>query len=145
MWKTSQIFVFYLGPEDSQRAYIDNLVLRGKQRLRILKYISGKDWGADAWTLRNTCIALIRPIIENGVQVYHSAASSNLDKLERVQFSAARVITGLRNSCPRDIVLYEANLQSLRLLSKILLAKYFSKLTSYCNQHRFGATNGDLS
>ncbi|GFT41398.1 hypothetical protein TNCV_3890181 [Trichonephila clavipes] len=42
------------------------------------------------------------------------ASASNLDKLERVQLSAARIITGLRNSCPRDLVLQEADLQPLR-------------------------------
>ncbi|GFV63711.1 hypothetical protein TNCV_2012501 [Trichonephila clavipes] len=36
--------------------------------------------------------------------VYQVASVSNLDKLEGVQLSAARVITGLRNSCLRDIV-----------------------------------------
>lgn len=73
---------------------------------------------------------------EYGVQVYHVASSSNFDKLERVQLSAARAIKGLRNGCTRDIVLYEADLQPLRHRSKTLLAKYFAKLTSYSNQHR---------
>ncbi|GFX91449.1 uncharacterized protein TNCV_3545321 [Trichonephila clavipes] len=99
--------------------------------MKILKYISGRG----ARTLRNTYIALIRPILEYGVQVYQVASASNLDKLERVQLSTVRVITGLRNSCPRDIVLYEADLQPLRLRSKYLLAKYFSKFISYGDQH----------
>ncbi|GFT15744.1 RNase H domain-containing protein [Trichonephila clavipes] len=37
----------------------------------------------------------------------------NLQKLERVQLSAARILTGLCNSCPCDIVLFEADLQPL--------------------------------
>ncbi|GFS34604.1 uncharacterized protein TNIN_289351 [Trichonephila inaurata madagascariensis] len=69
-------------------------------------------------------------------QVYQVASASNLDKLERVQLSAARVIPGLRNSCPRDIVFYEAALQPLRLICRHLLDKYFAKLISYGDQHR---------
>ncbi|XP_055928038.1 uncharacterized protein LOC129959239 [Argiope bruennichi] len=69
-------------------------------------------------------------------QVYQVASSGNLNKLERVQLSAARVITGLCNSCPRDVVLYEADLQPLRLHSKYLLAKCFAKLITYGDQHR---------
>ncbi|GFV67764.1 uncharacterized protein TNCV_4624441 [Trichonephila clavipes] len=42
-----------------------------------------------------------------GVQVYQVASASNLDKLERVQLSATKVITGLHNSCPRDFVYYD--------------------------------------
>ncbi|GFS80013.1 RNase H domain-containing protein [Trichonephila clavipes] len=40
---------------------------------------------------------------------------TNLKKLERVQLSAARIITGLRYSCPTDIVLYEADIQPLTM------------------------------
>ncbi|GFV81723.1 uncharacterized protein TNCV_1703781 [Trichonephila clavipes] len=55
---------------------------------------------------------------------------------ERVQLSAARIITGLSNSCSRDIVLYEADLQPLRLRSRYRMAKYFVMLISYGDQHR---------
>ncbi|GIY48561.1 putative RNA-directed DNA polymerase from transposon BS [Caerostris extrusa] len=43
---------------------------------------------------------------------YHVATNTNLKKLDRIQFSAARIITGLRHSCLNDIACYEADLQS---------------------------------
>ncbi|GIX95651.1 reverse transcriptase domain-containing protein [Caerostris extrusa] len=58
--------------------------------------------------------------------VYCCASNTNLQKLERVQLSAARVITGLRNTSPNDIVLYEADLQPLSLRSASLV-KYYGK------------------
>ncbi|GIX80969.1 putative RNA-directed DNA polymerase from transposon BS [Caerostris extrusa] len=70
---------------------------------------------ADAGTLRNTYISLIRPILEYGIYVYCCASNTNLQKLEQVQLSAARIIPGLFNTCPNDIVLYEADLQPLSL------------------------------
>ncbi|GFY15932.1 uncharacterized protein TNCV_1285771 [Trichonephila clavipes] len=45
-------------------------------------------------------------------------------------------MTGLRNSCPRDILLYEADLQFLSLQSRYLLAKYFAKFISYADQYK---------
>ncbi|GFW21678.1 RNase H domain-containing protein [Trichonephila clavipes] len=84
-----------------------------RKRLIILRYVSGRDLGADAGTLSNTYISLIRPILEYGVPVYCSASVTNLQKLEKVQISAARIITGLKNTCPRDIVFFEADLQPL--------------------------------
>ncbi|XP_054720930.1 uncharacterized protein LOC129230551 [Uloborus diversus] len=108
--------------------------------------ITGRNWGADSKTLRTTYMALIRPILEYGYPVYNCASNTNLQKLERVQLSAACIITGLRNSCPNEIVLYEADLQPLSLRRKTNLKKYFSNLTSYGTQNRtseflLGCTN----
>ncbi|GIX93128.1 reverse transcriptase domain-containing protein [Caerostris darwini] len=47
-----------------------------------------------------------------------------------LQLSRALVITGLRNTCPNDIVLYEADLQPLSLKRSASLVKYYSKLCS---------------
>ncbi|GBM46153.1 hypothetical protein AVEN_48680-1 [Araneus ventricosus] len=55
---------FVLDPEILSNKHIDYLVLRARRRLNILKYISGRDWGADVSTLRNSYISLIRPILE---------------------------------------------------------------------------------
>ncbi|GFX09593.1 RNase H domain-containing protein [Trichonephila clavipes] len=86
-----------------------------RKLLSILRYISVSDWGEDAGTLRNTYISLIRTILEYGVPVYCSASVTNLQKLEKVQLSAARIITDLKITCPRDIILFEADLQPLSL------------------------------
>ncbi|GFW78221.1 hypothetical protein TNCV_136901 [Trichonephila clavipes] len=49
------------------------------------------------------------------VSIREVASASTLEKLEKTQLSAARVTTGHRNSCPKDIVLYVADLQPLKL------------------------------
>ncbi|GFU36248.1 putative RNA-directed DNA polymerase from transposon BS [Trichonephila clavipes] len=72
---------FILDPEILGNKHIDNIVFKARKRLNILRYISGCDWRADAGTLRNTCISLIRPILEYGVPVYCSASVTNLQKL----------------------------------------------------------------
>ncbi|GBM00774.1 Metabotropic glutamate receptor 8 [Araneus ventricosus] len=77
-----------------------------------------------------------RPILEYGLPVYFCASDSNLQKLQRVQLSAARIITGLRNSYPNKIVLYEEDLQPLRFRGGAGLEKYFNKLISYGSHNR---------
>nr|XP_042898153.1 uncharacterized protein LOC122269385 [Parasteatoda tepidariorum] len=93
--------------------------LKARKRLNIIKCIAGRDWGADATTLRTSYQALVRPILEYGYPVYCCASQSNLNKLEKVQLSAARIITGLKRSCPSEIVLYEADLQPLNFRSNL--------------------------
>ncbi|GFS85676.1 RNase H domain-containing protein [Nephila pilipes] len=75
-------------------------------------------------------IVLDPEILKYGCPIYCRASESNLQKLERVKLSADRIITGLRNSCPNDIVLYEADMQPLELRRSACLVKYYNKL--YC-------------
>ncbi|GFX53774.1 putative RNA-directed DNA polymerase from transposon BS [Trichonephila clavipes] len=119
--------------------HIDYVINKGRKRLDLLKYIAGRDWGADAGTLRLTYTSLIRPVLEYGSQIYFSASRTNLAKLDRVQSSAARIITGMRHSCPTDLVLFEADIMPLDLRRKLLLSKYFCKLYSYGDYNRTSA------
>ncbi|GFU77769.1 probable RNA-directed DNA polymerase from transposon BS [Trichonephila clavipes] len=127
---------YVLDPEWSSHKHIDHIVSKCRKRLSILKFIAGKDWGADAVTLRDTFLALIRPILEYGFPVYCCASAASLEKLEKIQLGAARIITGLRHSCPKEIVLFEADLQPLHLRSKNILTNYFNKLSSYGHHNK---------
>ncbi|GBM06445.1 hypothetical protein AVEN_58297-1 [Araneus ventricosus] len=106
------------------------LAKRARKRLNILKDIAGRDWDADATTLRTSFQALIRPILEYGFPTYCCASKSNLKKLEKVQLSAAHIITGLKRGCPLVIVVYEADLQPLHVKRQASVAKYYNKLSS---------------
>ncbi|GFV52664.1 RNase H domain-containing protein [Trichonephila clavipes] len=100
---------------------------------------SGRDWGADAGTLRNTYNSLIRNILEYGGSFYCSTSITNHQKLEKVQLSTARIITCLKNTCPRDIVLFEVDLQPFNLGRRECLTKYYSKLRSLDSRNRTSA------
>ncbi|GFW70599.1 uncharacterized protein TNCV_1624311 [Trichonephila clavipes] len=71
--------------------------------------------------------------------------SRRCEKLERVQLSAACILTGLRNSCPRDIVLFEAYLQPLSVRRNSILVKYYNKLLSYNPRNRTSKFLNNLS
>ncbi|XP_042905437.1 uncharacterized protein [Parasteatoda tepidariorum] len=59
-----------------------------------------------------------------------------LNRLEKVQISAAKIITGLRRSCPDKIVLFESDLQPLYMRRNSSLKKYYNKLISFGDQNR---------
>ncbi|GFU05153.1 RNase H domain-containing protein [Trichonephila clavipes] len=85
----------------------------------------------------NTYVSLIRPILEYGFPIFCCSSDSSLQNLERVPLSVARIITGLRNSCPKDIVLCEADLQPLSLRRNASLVKYYyGKLSGLGFQNR---------
>lgn len=86
--------------------------------------------------MKITYTSLIRPILEYGFPIYSCASESNLNRLEKVQTSAAKIIAGLRRSCPDNIALYECDLQPLRLRRDASLVKYYHKLISYGDQNR---------
>ncbi|GBM10269.1 hypothetical protein AVEN_49991-1 [Araneus ventricosus] len=120
---------FILDPQLTSSKHIEHITLKARKRLNILKYITCRDWGADATTLR-TFQALIRCILEYRFPIYCCASKSNMEKLEKVHLSAARIITGLKRSCPSIIVLYEADLQPLHVRRQASLVKYYNKLSS---------------
>ncbi|XP_071043019.1 uncharacterized protein [Parasteatoda tepidariorum] len=76
------------------------------------------------------------PILEYGAPIYSCASETNLNRLERVQISAAKIITGLRRSCPDKIVLFESDLQPLYMRRNSSLKKYYNKLISFGDQNR---------
>ncbi|GFY20434.1 reverse transcriptase domain-containing protein [Trichonephila clavipes] len=125
-----------LGSEDPNRP-IECHVTKGRSRHNFLKLIFCRDSGADVNTLRITYISLVRPILKHGLFLYTCASKSNLDKLERVQLSAAEIISRIRHSCLEDIALLENNLLSLyRYVRRpYCLTKVSNKLSSFSDQH----------
>ncbi|GFT10485.1 RNase H domain-containing protein [Trichonephila clavipes] len=127
---------FVLNPEILGNKHINNIAFKARKRLIILRYISGSDRGADAGTMRNTYISLIRSILEYGVPLYCSTSITNFQKLKKVQLSAAWIITGLKSTCFRDIVFFDEDLQPLNLRRRAYLIKYYNKLRSLdCRNH----------
>ncbi|GFW13230.1 putative RNA-directed DNA polymerase from transposon BS [Trichonephila clavipes] len=121
---------FTLDLEVNCGKHIEKIADKARKRLKILKYHSGRDWGSDTSTLRITYTTLVRPVLEYGYQIFQVASPTNSKKLERLQLSAARIITGLRYSCPTDIVLYQADIQPLTMRFEVNSYRYFNIIKS---------------
>ncbi|GBM87897.1 hypothetical protein AVEN_31623-1 [Araneus ventricosus] len=111
--KSPTYLVFILDTEINCGKHFAKLAEKGRKRLQLLKFISGRDWVANSGTLRMTYTAFIRPVLEYGYQIYQVASQTNLNKLDRVQLSAARI--------PKAIILFEADLQPLLLRRQKIL------------------------
>jgi len=100
-----------------------------------MKAISGTDWGACAKTLRTTYISFIRPVLDYASPVFAGASLSNLEKLDRVQHNASRIITGTVRSCPTSISQYEADCLPLRLRRQKLASDMYWRMHCVPSQH----------
>ena len=76
-------------------ADIDYVVGRCKQRLNLMRCISGNSWGANKTSLLHIYRATIRPIIDYGSAAYNSALPSAKSKLNRIQAQALRIACGV--------------------------------------------------
>ncbi|GFW56685.1 uncharacterized protein TNCV_4067651 [Trichonephila clavipes] len=75
---------FTLDLEVNCGKHIEKIADKARKRLKILKYLSGRDLSSDASTLRITYTTLVCPVLEYGYQIFQVASPTNLKKLERV-------------------------------------------------------------
>ncbi|UYV75600.1 hypothetical protein LAZ67_13000704 [Cordylochernes scorpioides] len=127
-----------LDPTLTFKKHIDTMISKAKNRLKILKKISGLNWGANANILRTTYLALARPILEYATPAWINASKTNLSKIDRIQASAAKIISGLRGSCPNRIAELESNLLPLHLRRKICFSKFITKKINSPKEHLTG-------
>ena len=73
---------------------------RAKLRLGLMRKLAGTSWGCDKNILKKVYQARVRPVLEYGMASWTTAATSNFDKINRVQNQAARIITGGIKSTP---------------------------------------------
>ena len=64
---------------------------KAKQRVRLLRLISDRIWGANRDTLLHLYKQYIRPVLETGSVITANAGKSNLQMLQRVQNDALRI------------------------------------------------------
>ncbi|GFV87016.1 putative RNA-directed DNA polymerase from transposon BS [Trichonephila clavipes] len=69
---------FTLDSEVNCGKHIEKIADKARKRLKILKCLSGRDWGSDASTLRITYTTLVRPFLEYGYQIFQVASPTNL-------------------------------------------------------------------
>ncbi|GFT79739.1 uncharacterized protein TNCV_732751 [Trichonephila clavipes] len=65
---------FTLDSEVNCDKHFEKIAHKARKRLKILKYLSGRDWGSDASTFRTTYTTLVRPVLEYGYQIFQVAS-----------------------------------------------------------------------
>ncbi|MCG8034496.1 MAG: reverse transcriptase-like protein [Candidatus Thiodiazotropha taylori] len=112
------------------RLHIEQLVSRCQRDLNVLRAVSGASFGADKKTLIMLYTALIRSKIDYGCQAYASAAPSHLRKLDSIQATALRIVTGAYRGTRNLDLEVECSIMPLHLRRDELQLKYWARSSS---------------
>ena len=110
--------------------YVHNKCLKS---LNILKFLRGTWWGADPNTLLVIYKSYIRSLIDYSSFVYFPRNKIDVNKLEKIQYSAIRYALGYRISTPTNILIAESKLVYIKERAKYLCYSYLSKIISNKN------------
>ena len=78
-----------------------------------MRKLAGTSWGADTKVLKRLYIGRVRPVLEYGTSAWSTTSKTNYGKVQRVQNSAARIITGALRSTPINSLESFAGLQPM--------------------------------
>ena len=108
------------------------LSLKGEsyRAINVLKIVSAINYGADRRTLMRLYWAICKSKLDYGSQVYSSAGSSTLKKLDPVHNEALRLCTGAFRSSPANSLQVEAGSPPLDLQRDENCMKYIIRLES---------------
>ena len=93
-----------------------------------MRVVARRNWGSDRKSLTLLYTALIRSKIDYGSFLYSTAKKSHLERLDRVQYKAIRIIAGLLLCTSLDALEAEVNLLPLKFRRAQLMLQYFSRV-----------------
>ena len=113
----------FLGVEfDGQLRFhgqVHKVVKKAEKGIVLMRKLAGKEWGWNKRLLRSTYVSLVRSNLLYGSAAWAPWVSKTLwEKVEGAQLKAARVIAGVMRSAPREAVLAEAGLPSVKKVAK---------------------------
>ena len=112
----------------SFKAHTKSLIKKLTKRLNVLRSLAGRDWGMSKEDLRTVFTTFISSAIEYcGTAYLPSMQKSVMNKLQVIQNTAARIITGCCRSTPIDLLNAEAGLTPITVKTDILAATAYDK------------------
>ena len=110
------------------KEHIEQLKSKCLTSLNVLKMTAHRNWGADRKTLELLYSTLVRSKMDYGSIIYDNAKNSDLQKLNPIQNSAIRLITGALYTSPIPSLHIDANVIPLHHRRTLLCLNYHSKL-----------------
>ena len=105
--------------------HIDDIVKSASKMLDITRKLQ---WQLDRATLETIYFTFIRPKLEYGCQIWDDCNDREKAKLENVQLSAARVVTGAKKGTSHDLLYNELQWQKLSERRKYVKLKHMHKI-----------------
>lgn len=106
-------------------AYIDNIIAKAHKKLNLMKKLKYK---LNRKSLSLMYTSFIRPHLEYASEVWGGCSLADTEKLEQVQLTAARIVTGLSILASRDSLYLETGWNSLSTRRKIARLKTMFKV-----------------
>ena len=110
--------------------HIETLKAETMRSLNILRVVSRINYGADRKTLLRLYWAICKSKLDYGSQIYSSAGSNALKKLDSVHNEALRICTGAFRTSPTESLQVEAGSPPLDLQREELCLRYLLRLES---------------
>ena len=108
--------------------HITDLVKKCSHPIQIMRKVARHDWGGDRASLTLMYISLVRSKMDYACFLYSNAAMGHLEKLDRIQYEAIRLICGIYRPTFLENLEAEANLMPLTFRRKQLELNYFGKV-----------------
>ena len=110
--------------------HIESLKAEALRSLNILKVVSKTDYGPDRKTLMRLYWAISKSKLDYGSQIYSTAGTTTLRKLDTVHNQALRICTGAFRSSPQVSLQVEAGSPPLELQREEQSLRYILRLES---------------
>ena len=110
------------------KTHIEHIKRKAAKSLNILKIISNPNNGADRNSLIRIYLALTKPILDYGSEIYSSCCKTYLNYLEPIQNQAMRISTGAYRTTPIDSLQAESGLKPLKEYRDIKNFNYMLRL-----------------
>ena len=101
------------------------------KRINVLRMLKGSNWGMSQDALLSLYRALIRPIIEYGMEIYFNCSDSTLKIIETLQHECLRICTGALRSTPIDCLQHYCNEMPLKIKFQQLCLYYRAHLSTF--------------
>ena len=118
----------WLDQQLTMKPHIDKLIARTIPRIQILRSISATNTGADRSTLLKLYTSWIRPVIEYSSICYATASPKTLQKLDKLQSQALKIVTGATRTASNPATHFVTNTPSLGIRRLKQAANMFATL-----------------
>ena len=93
--------------------------------------LKGTSWGVSKEPLLSIFRALIRPIIEYGMEVYFNSSDSSLKQVEKIQNECLRICAGALRSTPINCLQHYCNEMPLKIKFQQLCLYYRAYISTF--------------
>ncbi len=113
----------------SWNRHIEKLKMICHRSLNVIKMVAHSRWGGDRKIIKNLYTALVLSKLDYGSIIYNSAKPNLLKKLDTIQHTGLRLISGAMYTSPISSLHAETCILPLQYRRKILSLTYYSKLS----------------